>query len=86
YVNSLLATLNARRFINDHGPNDTSHMMVSLPPSVINNNNKSGSNGVESRTLAGRPTTGTNISIRMDITQESKLEEGHMHTISETDA
>ncbi|KAF9463770.1 hypothetical protein BDZ94DRAFT_588844 [Collybia nuda] len=63
YTNSFLATLNARKSLTGT-VDDVSHMLVSLPPSVLT---PAGSIG----TKAG----GQNISIRIDTTKESMHEE-----------
>ncbi|KAG6915649.1 hypothetical protein DXG01_010613 [Tephrocybe rancida] len=64
YTNSLLATLNARRSITSSADGG-SHMLVSIPPSIVHPTSSTGDcTGVKSATAP-------NISIRIDTTKES---------------
>ncbi|EDQ99371.1 uncharacterized protein LACBIDRAFT_316568 [Laccaria bicolor S238N-H82] len=63
YTNSFLATLNARKRISSD-VDETSHMMVSLPPTVLTGNMTTGSR-----------TAQQNISIRIETTKEALRDE-----------
>jgi hypothetical protein len=58
YANSLLATLNARKHLAGRRIDDTSHMLVSMPPCVLSPANSSGGK------------VPPNISIRVETTQQ----------------
>ncbi|KAF8067054.1 hypothetical protein FPV67DRAFT_1226533 [Lyophyllum atratum] len=66
YTNSFLATLNARKTITGK-ENDVSHMLVSMPPTLVN-----------SRHTAAKKSQ-QNISIRIDTTHERNEEEVRSH-------
>ncbi|KAF8063374.1 hypothetical protein FPV67DRAFT_239993 [Lyophyllum atratum] len=67
YTNSLLATLNARKSLTGT-IDDVSHMLVSLPRSVVT---PSGSTGGIEGGLQNTGKSNQNISIRIDTTKES---------------
>ncbi|KAF8067014.1 hypothetical protein FPV67DRAFT_1224385 [Lyophyllum atratum] len=71
YTNSLLATLNARKSLTGT-IDDVSHMLVSLPPSVMTPSGSTG--GIEGRQTIGKGPS-QNISIRIDTTKESVHED-----------
>ncbi|KAF5371353.1 hypothetical protein D9615_009701 [Tricholomella constricta] len=69
YTNSLLATLNARNSTAGTIDN-TSHMLVSLPPSIITPSGSTG--GIETgHRVTQSKVPAPNISIRIDTTKES---------------
>ncbi|KAG6855687.1 hypothetical protein H0H87_012076 [Tephrocybe sp. NHM501043] len=76
YTNSLLATLNARKALSNSALDDGSHMMVSMPPTIMNPS----ATGTESR-AGGMKSSPPNINIRIDTTKESTHDHGIFGTV-----